>query len=104
MGNGGNAQSKFEDRGSGDGRLAFTGAVALLVGGGGLPKGDLVPSFGVLGEPLLDGDALTGVSSSWGKNGRSVVELAQCTAHETNTSTTYWQLRCQLSEALLFQV
>lgn len=46
------------------------GAVALR---GGLPKGDRRPSLllGVIGETLLEGDALTGVNWSGGTNGRS---------------------------------
>ena len=63
MGKGGNAQSRFDERSSGDGSPRGIGAVALRKG---LPKGDRDPSFGVIGEILRDGEELTGVSCSCG--------------------------------------
>lgn len=68
VGKGGNAQSRFEESGSGDGVLRIIGAVPLRIG---RPKGDWRPSFGVIGDALLDGDKLTGVSWSCRKYGRS---------------------------------
>ena len=73
MGKGGKAQSRFDERGSGDGRPRGRGAVALRRG---FPKGDRDPSFGVKGERLRDGEELTGVSCSCGKNGRSTERSA----------------------------
>ena len=52
VGKGGNAQSKFEDRISGEGGPLCMGAVALRKG---RPNGDR-------GDILRDGDALTGVN------------------------------------------
>ena len=56
VGKGGNAQSKFEERGSGDGGLLAKGAVALRKG---LPKGDRRPS---IGDIVLEGESLMGVN------------------------------------------
>jgi hypothetical protein len=58
-GNGGNAQSRFNERSSGEGGTRSIGAVALRVG---LPNDDRRPSLGVIGDALRDGEALTGVS------------------------------------------
>ena len=54
VGKGGNAQSRFEDKISGDEGARIKGAVALLIG---LANGDR----GVIGETLRDGEELTGV-------------------------------------------
>lgn len=57
VGNGGNAQSKFDDIGSGDG-----GPYDRLGGGiSGLPKGDCRPP-GVMGDPVREGPELAGVN------------------------------------------
>lgn len=68
VGNGGKAQSRFEERGSGEGGARYIGAVALRSG---LAKGDRRPSAWN-GDALRDGEALIGVNCSCGKYGRSI--------------------------------
>lgn len=62
VGNRGKAESRLEDSISGDGGPRGIGIVALRDGPLGLPKGDR----GVIGEALLEGDRLAGVSWSCG--------------------------------------
>lgn len=90
VGNGGNAQSRFDERSCGEGGPRNIGAVALRRG---LPNGDRDPSFGVKGEMLREGEELTGVSCSCGKKGRSTEKSAMQT--KLCLLPTYSQQKCQ---------
>jgi hypothetical protein len=91
-GNGGNAQSRFDDRGCGDGKGLIKGFVEVR---GGLPRGECRPSLGVIGETLREGDALTGVNWSWGKNGRSGEKVRiDCKMNCTMSNRQLTSCRC----------
>lgn len=94
VGNGGKAQSRLDESGSGDGRPCGIGAVTLRRG---LPNGDCDLSFGVKGETLRDGEELAGVSCSDGKKGRSSLHVSM--GHYLMPKLTYSQQKHQLSVA-----
>jgi hypothetical protein len=97
VGNGGKAQSKFDERISGDGGAGRNmGAVALRIG---LANGDRDLSPGVAGETPIDGDE-PGVSGScW--NGRSGLALES--SFLSRNHSTYSQLKCPPLAASVYQ-